>query len=98
MPAYLIARVHVTDPVRYAEYMKITPGVIEKFGGRFIARGGETETLEGETESSRVVLIEFPSLVEARAFYYSREYTETKVLREGAATAQFVAVEGWPPS
>ena len=47
MPAYIIARVQVTDPARYAEYMKVTPGIIEKFGGRFIARGGETETFEG---------------------------------------------------
>jgi len=98
MPAYIIARVQVTDPARYAEYMKVTPGIIETFGGRFIARGGETETLEGELETSRVVLIEFPSLEDARAFYRSPEYTETRALREGAATAQFVAVDGWPRS
>jgi uncharacterized protein (DUF1330 family) len=97
MPACIIARVQVTDAARYAEYMKVTPGIIEMFGGRFIARGGETETLEGEPETSRVVLIEFPSLDEARIFYRSPEYKKTKVLREGAATAKFVAVEGWPP-
>lgn len=95
MPAYIIARVEVTDMTRYAEYMKVTPGVIAKFGGKFVARGGETLTLEGEPERSRVVLIEFPSLSDAKAFYHSEEYKETKVLRDGAATAQFVAVEGW---
>lgn len=95
MAPYIIARVNVTDSARYAEYMKITPGVISRFGGKFIARGGETETMEGDKESSRVVLIEFPDLAAARAFYHSEEYKQTKVLREGAATAQFVAIEGW---
>lgn len=79
---------------RYSEYMKLTPGVIAKFGGRFIARGGESVTLEGPEEANRVVLIEFPTLAAAKDFYRSEEYRETKVLREGAATAQFLAIDG----
>jgi uncharacterized protein (DUF1330 family) len=94
----MIARVHVTDRTRYAEYMKITPDIISRFGGRFIARGGEAVTLEGPEETDRVVLIEFPSLAAATAFYHSEEYRQTKKLREGAATAQFFAIDGVAPS
>ena len=95
MPAYIIARVQVTDWERYREYTKATPGVIEKYGGRFIVRGGETITLEGPQETGRVVIIEFPSLDKTKAFYHSEEYSRAKKLREGAATGQFLAIEGW---
>jgi uncharacterized protein (DUF1330 family) len=94
MPAYIIARVQVTDWERYQEYMKATPAAIERFGGRFVVRGGETITLEGPQETGRVVIIEFPSLAKAKAFYYSEEYSRAKKLREGAATGQFLAIDG----
>ncbi len=95
MPAYLIARVQVTDWERYRRYTEATPAAIEKFGGRFIVRGGETITLEGPPEKGRVVVIEFPSLDQVKAFYKSEEYSRAKKLREGAATGQFLAVEGY---
>lgn len=94
MAAYVIARIHVTDWERYKEYVKATPAVIAKFGGRFIARGGETVTLEGPAETRRVVLIEFPSMEKAKAFYASAEYQNVMKLRSNAAEAQLVAIEG----
>ncbi len=94
MPAYIIAKVNVTNWERYKEYVKATPGVIAKFDGRFIARGGETVTLEGPDETRRVVLIEFPSLEKAKAFYASAEYQSVKALRSGAAEAELVAIQG----
>ena len=94
MSAYIIAKINVTNPDQYKEYTKATPGIIEKFGGKFLARGGETVTLEGQEENLRIVLLEFPSLEKAREFYNSKEYGEAKKLRQGAATASFVAVEG----
>ena len=94
MSAYVIARIDITDPDRYREYVKATPAVIAKFGGRFIARGGETITLEGPAETRRVVLIEFPSLEMAKAFYDSPEYREVMKLREGSADASLVAIAG----
>lgn len=94
MAAYLIARIDVTDPEQYGQYIAQTPGVIEKFGGRFIARGGETVTLEGQEETRRIALVEFPSLRQAKAFYRSAEYQEVKKLREGAAEMHLVVVEG----
>jgi uncharacterized protein (DUF1330 family) len=94
MPAYMIARVNVTDWDKYNEYIKVTPGIIAKFGGRFIVRGGETVTLEGPEEKWRIVVVEFPNIAKAKEFYYSPEYTDAKKIREGAALAQFVAIDG----
>ncbi|CAG0970281.1 hypothetical protein BURK1_01191 [Burkholderiales bacterium] len=95
MPAYLIARVNVTDWERYREYMKLTPAAIAAYGGKFIVRGGEMETLEGPAETHRVVVIEFPSYERAKAFYASAEYGEAKAKRAGAATGQFLLVDGF---
>ena len=94
MAAYVIARVSVTDWDQYNEYIKVTPGIISKFGGRFIVRGGETVTLEGPEEKWRIVVLEFPDLAKAKEFYYSPEYTDARKIREGASLAQFVAVAG----
>jgi len=94
MAAYMIARVSVTDWDKYKEYMKLSPGIIEKFGGKFIVRGGQAVTLEGPTEKWRIVVVEFPDLEKAKEFYYSQDYTTARKIREGAALAQFVAVEG----
>ena len=93
--AYIVVQAEVTNPQRYAEYAKLSPGIIAKYGGKFLARGGKTVTLEGPPAKNRVVVIEFPSLEKAEEFYRSPEYTEAKKLREGAATAQFIAVEGF---
>jgi uncharacterized protein (DUF1330 family) len=96
MPAYIIARVQVTDWERYREYTKLTPGAIAQFGGRFIVRGGQTVTLEGPPETGRVVVIEFPAFEQAKAFYDSAEYGRARKLREGAAIGQFILVDGLP--
>ena len=93
--AYIVVQADVTNPQQYAEYAKLTPDIIAKFGGRFLARAGTTVTLEGPPAKGRVVVIEFPSLQKAEEFYRSPEYTAAKKLRAGAATAQFIAVEGF---
>jgi uncharacterized protein (DUF1330 family) len=92
--AYVLVQVEVTNPEQYAEYMKLSPGVIEKFGGKFIARGGRSATLEGTPARGRVVVVEFPSFERAQEFYKSAEYEAARKVRAGAATAQFVLVEG----
>src|SRR6185503_16288401 len=94
MPAYIIGTIEVTNAARYREYMKVTPGIIARFGGKFIARGGEVFTLEGPRETRRIVIIEFPNLERAKAFFHSDEYAEARKLRTGAATAQFLAIDG----
>lgn len=94
MAGYIVARINVTDWVPYQEYAKATPEVIAQYGGKFIIRGGETVTLEGPHETDRLVVIEFPTVQRAKDFYNSPEYQAAKRLRVGAATAQFIAVEG----
>jgi uncharacterized protein (DUF1330 family) len=92
--AYLLVQVDVTNTERFQEYGKHSPAIVAKFGGRYLARAGRTVTLEGTPAKSRVVVIEFPSLARAQAFYDSPEYIAARQLREGAGDAQFVVVEG----
>jgi uncharacterized protein (DUF1330 family) len=94
MTAFVIARVDVTDPVRYEDYKALTPRAVAQFGGHFIVRGGQTETLEGEPETRRVVVIEFADMDTARAFYHSEAYGGAKAKRAGAAEMQIVVVDG----
>ncbi|MCG8427554.1 MAG: DUF1330 domain-containing protein, partial [Chromatiales bacterium] len=94
MTAYIVARVEVDDPALLKEYMASTPPIIKKYGGKFIARGIPAVTFEGPEESRRVVIIEFPSLADAEAYYHSAEYSEARKLREGIAIAEFIGIEG----
>jgi uncharacterized protein (DUF1330 family) len=95
MAAYLIARIKVNDPETYDKYRAQTPGVVAAFGGKFIARGGRSELLEGDNpELARVVLIEFPSYEQAQAFYRSPQYRDILKLRLAAAQSEVVIVEG----
>lgn len=94
MAAYIIARIRVTDPTQYEEYKKLSPAAAAAYGGEFIVRGGETETLEGAEETRRLVVVRFDSMDQARAFYRSEQYQAAKAAREGAAEAQFVLVDG----
>ena len=94
MPAYLIARVNVTDPAKYENYKALAPAAIARHGGKYLARGGATETMEGESETRRLVILEFPDMAAACTFYNSPEYAAAKAERAGAADGQFVIVEG----
>lgn len=96
MAAYIIVRVDIRDREAYGKYMLHTPRILNQFGGRFIVRGGETETLEGEKETRRLVVIEFPSMERAKSFYRSDDYQKIKRFREGGGEAQFVLVDGYP--
>lgn len=96
MPAYLIGKMHIIDVDRYNKYKKLTPEIVEKYGGRFLSRGGDKILLEGDDELRRVVLVEFPSVREARQFYDSSEYAAARSLRTGAAVEmQLFIVEGY---
>ncbi len=97
MSGYMIAMVDVSDMEQYKKYMQLTPAIVEKFGGRFLTRGGQVTALEGEMPSNRMVLIEFPTYEAAVAMYNSAEYTAARQLREGAAIGTFLALEGFTP-
>ncbi|OGG96044.1 MAG: hypothetical protein A2527_12020 [Candidatus Lambdaproteobacteria bacterium RIFOXYD2_FULL_50_16] len=94
MAAYLLARVQTEDPALLKAYMTAAPPIVAKYASRFLARGGQTVTLEGPTEFRRLVIIEFPSLEQAQAYFFSPEYQAVKKLRHGVAVAEFVVVEG----
>ena len=94
MAGYLIARINVTDPEKYKDYTAVTPGLIAKYGGRFIVRGGETVTFEGPEETGRVVVIEFETLEHAKTFYNSDDYQAAIGLRTAASTGQIIVVAG----
>jgi len=97
MPAYIIARVDITDREQYLHYLKATPSIIEKYGGRAIARSTEPITLEGPEETRRIVILQFPSIAKAKEFYHSPEYQEARKLREGAATGELIVIDGVVP-
>ncbi len=94
MPAYLLVRAKVTDMEQYGEYMKLTPGIVEKYGGQFIIRGGDKLILEGPDSPERIVLLKFDSSEAARRMYNSDEYQAAIKLRQGAAEASFIVMEG----
>jgi uncharacterized protein (DUF1330 family) len=95
MPAYTVVEVEVEDPVRYEDYKKMVPPSLEPFGGRFLVRGGRVETLEGEWAPKRLVIVEFPSVEKAKAWWSSSEYAEAKALRQATAKTQMIVVEGF---
>ena len=94
MPAYVIANIDVKDPARYADYIRMSPASIEKFGGRFIARGAKTEVLEGTFQPKRLVLLEFPSAEVARKWWASDDYAPAKALRQATSTGDLILIEG----
>lgn len=94
MPAYIIADVEVTDPALFEEYRSKVSATIEKFGGKYIVRGGSTQTLEGEWQPHRVVVLEFPTLERAQEWYNSPDYKPLIALRQRAANTQVVLAEG----
>ena len=94
MPAYLIVRASVHDMAQYRQYMQHTPAILEKYGGEFLIRGGDKLVLEGPDSGERIVLIRFPSLQAAQDMYNSPEYQAAIKLREGAAQASFIVMEG----
>jgi uncharacterized protein (DUF1330 family) len=94
MPAYVVVHIDVTDPAQYEEYKKAVPAAIRAHGGRYLVRGGAVEVLEGSHDGRRLVMLEFPSLANVRAWWASPEYQAAKRLRAGAATMDCWAVEG----
>ncbi|WP_347156556.1 DUF1330 domain-containing protein [Pontibacter chitinilyticus] len=96
MPAYILVDIHVTDPATYEDYKKLTPPSLVAYQGRFIVRGGQTEPLEGDWQPSRLVVLEFPTVELAKAWWNSPEYAPAKAMRQQAATTNMLLVEGYP--
>jgi uncharacterized protein (DUF1330 family) len=95
MPAYIVAEIEVHDPEAYAAYRAQTPGVIAAAGGRFIVRGGEVESREGAPPAGRIVILEFPDMAAARAFYDGPGYQEILPIRIATSTGRLFIVDGF---
>ena len=92
MPAYVVVSVEVKDPVRYEDYKRMVPPSLQAYGGRFIVRGGAAETLEGEGQPGRIVVLEFPDLAAARRFYASPEY-QAILIPDSAIVAETTTID-----
>jgi len=94
MAAYVLVDIEVTDPGPYEDYRRQVPPLVEKYGGKYLVRGGDLEVLEGDWTPKRLVVIEFPSVEMAKGFYDSQEYGPLKELRIKATNSKMVLVEG----
>lgn len=96
MPAYVIVNIAVQDPVRYEDYKRLAQQAVAAYGGKYLARGGAVETLEGEWSPTRLVILEFPTLEQARNWWGSPEYLPARQIRQGCASTQMVITQGLP--
>lgn len=92
MTAYVIVDIEVTDPEGYKEYVKLAPEAVKLYGGKYIARGGHNETLEGDWQAKRLVILEFPSVEQAKDWLNSPEYAPARKMRHQYARTNMVVV------
>ena len=94
MTAYIIVDINVTDPVRYEDYKQLAAPTVELYSGKYIARGGKTETLEGDWSPTRLVILQFDNSEQAKKWLNSAEYSQARTLRHQTATSRMVVIEG----
>jgi len=94
MAGYIIVDVQITDPEAYERYRAAVPATLAAYGGKFIVRGGRAETLEGDWEPGRIVVVEFESVEKAKAWWSSQDYAAPKQLRQSASVTKMIVVEG----
>ena len=95
MSAYVLVEIEIHDPSGYEEYKKLTPASIAAYDGRFVVRGAQTESLEGDWNPQRIVVLEFPSVERAKEWWHSEKYTEAKIIRQRTAKTKMLVVEGY---
>lgn len=94
MTAYVLLDINVTDPVRYEDYKSLAAPTVELYGGKYIARGGRTETLEGDWVPTRLVILQFEGIAQAKNWLNSTEYSAARSLRHKTAVSNMVVIEG----
>ena len=94
MTAYVIVDINIHDPLRYEEYKNLAAPTVELYGGKYIARGGRTERLEGDWSPSRLVILQFDTLEQAKQWHDSPEYSGARKIRYETATSSMVVIEG----
>ena len=95
MSAYVIVEVQVNNEKEYEDYKKLTPGSVSAYDGKFIVRGGRAESLEGDWNPQRIVVLEFPSVEKAKEWWASKEYAPAKQIRQNAAATRMLVIEGY---
>lgn len=94
MAAYVVVNITIHDPVRYEEYKRLASPTVSAYGGRYVARGAPVEVREGSWVPSRLVILEFPDVERARAWWSSPEYAPAKAIRQSCADTQLVITGG----
>jgi uncharacterized protein (DUF1330 family) len=94
MPAYVIADIEILDQTLFEQYRQQVPATIAAHGGRYLARGGATEVLEGAWSPRRCVVLEFPDMARFRAWWSSPEYEPLRQLRQRATNSNLVVTQG----
>jgi uncharacterized protein (DUF1330 family) len=94
MSAYIIVEIDIVDPAGYEEYKELAGATVEKYGGRYIVRGGKTEVLEGDWKPKRIVVLEFESMQRAKDWLNSEEYREPRKMRHRTAKTNMLVIEG----
>ena len=98
MPAYVVVQIDIHDPATYERYKAMAPPSIAAYGGRYIVRGGASEVLEGSWRPPRLVVLEFPTVAQARAWWASPEYAPAKAVRQSCTTTEMLLIEGAGPA
>ncbi len=94
MAAYFIVDLEVTDRDRFKDYAEAVPSTISAYGGRYLIAGGSVETIEGDWDPKRIIVIEFESLERAQEWWGSENYRELKELRRETSQAKILLVDG----
>ena len=94
MPAYVIVEIDIADPAGYEEYKKLAGATVEKYGGKYVVRGGRTEVLEGHWKPKRIVVLQFESAQRAKDWLNSEQYREPRKMRHRTARTNMILVEG----
>jgi uncharacterized protein (DUF1330 family) len=94
MPAYVIVDLEIIGPIGFEEYKKRVVPIVEKYNGKYIVAGGRIETLEGDWNPKRIVIIEFPSMQRAKEWFSCEEYREPSKIRHRTAKTQMILVDG----
>jgi uncharacterized protein (DUF1330 family) len=94
MKAYVLVNITIRDPERYKDYIKAATPTVAAHGGRYVARGGRAERLEGSVTVNRIGVLEFPSFAQAKAWHESPEYQAAVAIRQSCSSGELVLVEG----
>ena len=94
MAAYVISEIEPRDPVLFERYRALAPASITKHQGRYLVRGGASEVVEGGPPAKMIVVLEFPTMAQAKAWYGSADYAEARALSKAALKRRLIFIEG----